>query len=353
MPREDRLAIPNVTRKIDRLFLIARAKPEPSPAIRTRAKFAEAMHALLKGRDSESIGTAGRFSQIFGGPNPSAGKGVARITVEALVQVFNDAEIPLTLDLLTGPMPAFDLRFPQPAASLLPPAAPTVEQEPVPPSTDFEPPVSAFFTGTDADPPDPVASLVVHTPTLDNLYGAIGGYRLPASVGFAAAERVPEGSNQPLRVGLHAARLSVTLEGYQLAPDTLFGAAANPFEPAPGDATMVRTNGTNLVDFRAGPEGALLEGNPLDGRMLGIITPAGAVNAAKQPAVRLNLTAAPRDFEVAPIGDKGEPLPSTPTKDALIALVYAKSLGAQRNPVTGRLLLATATLRRKPATRET
>ena len=48
------------------------------------------------------------------------------------------------------------------------------------------------------------------------------------------------------------------------------------------------------------------------------------------------------------LDDNGEPPQSTPTKDALAALVFAKSAPLPRNPTTGRLTLATAALHRKP-----
>lgn len=111
-------------------------------------------------------------------------------------------------------------------------------------------------------------------------------------MGFAIEELVPEGSTQALRIGLTAARL-------------------------------------NVVDFHAGPEGGLLEGNPLDGRMLGIIRPAAARKEAAGQAVVLTLRAAPRDFDIAPLDATGKRQATTPIRDGLVALIYAKSLVAR------------------------
>ena len=332
MPDEKKtIAIPNVVAKLARLKQKAQSRHDHSGVFNKDASIASA------------LGIApGRFSQLFG-KHADAEGGIVIATVERLIAALEAESVIVTVELLTAPMEIFEIHFPDESPARPTATIPTTSAEPPYASPDFLPPESAYFTGTDADPPDPVAELVAHAPCVDNEHGP-DTYRLPISLAFATAERMPEGSNRAIRIGVNAALLSVDLRGYHFAPNTALGTKGNPYLPPEGDTTRVETLRLTAIAFQAGPDRKFLEGRLLEGHKLGTITPEAG---HAEPTMRLTLTTAPRNLDFALLDDNGDPLPSDPTNDALAALIYAKSTGVKRNPATGRLTLATATLRRK------
>ncbi len=327
------VAIPCAAAKVQRLKAVAQSSAKHSGNFHKDSGIAAVIGM-----------TAGRFSQLFG-KNATADEGILAATIDRLIAALEAEDVIVTLDIMMAPMAVFDTHFPPPATVAAPAAKPAAEGEPVQPTTDFLPPEAAYFTGTDSEQPDPVAEVILHAPLADNFYGS-GSYRLPLSLGFRTAERMPEGSNRAIRVGINAAELSVALSGYHFAPGTLLGGKGNGFVPPEGDTTVVTSIGLTGLAFRAGAKMDFLDGKLLDGQMLGVIVPE---DGQQDPAVRLTLSTTLRSFDFALLDEEGEALPSTPTKDALAALVYAKT----RNAKTGRFILATASLRRKPAPRET
>lgn len=327
------VAIPCAAAKVQRLKAAAQSSPKHSGNFHKDSAIATIIGI-----------SASRFSQLFG-KSASADEGILAATIERLIAALEAEDVIVTLELMMAPMEVFDTHFPPPATTVPPAVKPPAEGEPIQPSTDFFPPEAAYFTGTDSEDPDPVAEVILHAPLADNFHGA-GSYRLPMSLGFRTAERMPEGSNRTIRVGITAAQLSVTLSGYHFAPGTLLGGKDNGFVPPDGDTTVVTPEGLTGLTFRAGLDTKFLDGRLLDGEMLGVIVPEAG---QQDPAVRVTLSTILRSFDFALLDEDGEALPSTPTKDALAALVHAKS----RNAKTGRFILAKATLRRKPDTGKT
>ncbi|MCX7380763.1 MAG: hypothetical protein NT133_04920 [Alphaproteobacteria bacterium] len=327
------VAIPCAAAKLQRLKSVAQSSPKHSGTFHKDSAIA----AVIGLKPS-------RFSQLFG-KTATADEGIFTATIERLIAALEAEDVIVTLDMLTVSMDVFDTHFPPPATAAAPSGKPAAEGEPIPPTTDFLPPEAAYFTGTDSEQPDPVAEVILHAPLADNFHGH-GAYRLPLSLGFRTAERMPEGSNRAIRVGINAAELSVALTGYHFAPGTLLGGKGNAFVPPEGNTTQVTSIGLTGLSFKVDKGTPFLDGKLLDGQMLGVITPE---EGEQDPAVRLTLSTTLRNFDFALLDADGDPLPSTPTKDALAALVYAKS----RNAKTGRFILASATLRRKPAPRET
>ena len=273
----------------------------------------------------------GRITQMFGIQSPSAEGGLAPATLGRLVEAFRAEAVPVTIDLMQSPLDTFEAAFAPPSTP--PPSAAPRPVPDDPPSPDWLPGHAETFTGEPDAPETALAALAVHPAVPENFRGP-DCYSLPVYVGFQPVERAV--GNHSIEIGLSQATLAFSSRAYQIAEGTLLGSANSPLPGAIASSV-------NTITLIAPPEADRLEGNPLDGRRLGVIEP--LANPA-DPVLTLTLTASPRAFTFRLL-DGAAPDPS-PTKSALMALVYGESLSRHRSEKTGRVTLARATMRRKP-----
>ncbi len=180
--------------------------------------------------------------------------------------------------------------------------------------------------------PTALAEAILHQPTAANRAET---WHLHATLRFDSAEQTDE-EYRTVIIGVREAFAALTGSGYQTAQNSLIG------ERAPHDHITPGVGGITL----AGPvEGGTLRGNPIGDDPLAIIEP----GPAGDDTVRITVSASPRAFTFAYAPDPDSPpvcMDQKPNRAAILGLLFA---GEAPRDAQGRVVLASAGLRRKPA----
>jgi hypothetical protein len=181
-----------------------------------------------------------------------------------------------------------------------------------------------------------LAAITLHQPRRAN---PSGRYYLDATVEFAPVAR-DDDKGRTVIIGLRTGVLDIdcTGSGYQIAQNSLIGRRAphDHIKPAVDSFTI------------SGPaENGMLDGSPAGEDHLAIIEPGPAGDGP----ISLTLTASGRAFAFAYSPDPNAeltPTPQSPNRDAILNLLYGAEV--PRDPVTNRIILARARIRRSPPT---
>ena len=178
--------------------------------------------------------------------------------------------------------------------------------------------------------PTALAEAILHQPTAANRAET---WHLHATLRFDSAEQTDE-DYRTVIIGMREAFAALTGSGYQTAQNSLIG------ERAPHDHITPGVGGITL----AGPvQGGTLRGNPIGDDPLAIIEP----GPAGDNTVRITVSASPRAFTFAYAPDPDSPLvcaEQKPNRAAILGLLFA---GEAPRDAQGRVVLASAGLRRK------
>lgn len=272
-----------------------------------------------------ALGRSGsRLSQLFGVSDAQAEKGISPQIVGALARVFTRDGIPLTIEAFYLDYESFvsnitGTSFPPPTANQQDPDADAL------PSPDWVPDRPEAYTD--------LATAQLHPPR--PLNSRPDCYYLDASLRFENAEYVV--GNRTVAIGVRQATLSFTSPAYQIAHMSLLGDAARPL----GGVTVA---GTGITVAAPSPT-PVLAGNPLGEHHFAIIEPLAIGDTTVTVTVTLHTASRSFAFTLLDDDDAAAPTPS-PTKDAILNLIYGEALNSRRDPATGRLDLAVATIRR-------
>ena len=180
-----------------------------------------------------------------------------------------------------------------------------------------------------------LAAITLHQPRRAN---PAGRYYLDGSVAFAPIT-LEDREGRTVVAGL---RESVVLDidcagsGYQIAQASLIGGRAPHDHIAPGvDGIAITGPAAN----------GLLHGDPIGEDHIAIIEPGPA--GIGPVAVTLSTLSRAFDFKYSPAADTAPaPAGQTPNRDAILNILFGEAIG--RDPASNRILLARATMRRKP-----
>jgi hypothetical protein len=272
--------------------------------------------------------TPGYLSQLFGAGDPGAETSINPKTLGAIVQAFQGEGLHLNVAMFL----LSDEEFTEAvsAQASLAKSRPTMtadklDGEPTLPSVEWLPDQPVAYT--------PLVAAQIHPPRPIN--SRVGCYYLDVSLRFESASYFLE--NETVTVGLSSAGLSFVSPAYQIAHMSLLGDAARPL-------VGVRASTTGIV-IAALPEEQWLSGNPLGEYHFAVIEPAGD----GPPSVSISVYAEPRHFVFALNSTETDAIarPPSPTKQAILTLVYRDGIEAHRDSPTGRMMLARATMRKR------
>ena len=180
--------------------------------------------------------------------------------------------------------------------------------------------------------PTTLAEAILHQPKADNRADT---WHLHATLRFGPAEQHTQEGHTVI-VGVTETFAALTLSGYQVAPNSLLG------ERAPHDHVIPGVGGVTLT----GPtRNDALHGNPIGEDHLATIEP----GPAGEGTVKITLSASPRALTFAYAPDPDAPLvcqDQKPNRAAILGLLFA---GETPRDAQGRVVLASAGLRRKSA----
>jgi len=281
------------------------------------------------GAVADAVGrSGGRLSQLFGFSEAQAENGISEKTLGAIARVFTQDGVPLTVETFYLDYMSFVsyLTSTYPTSSVPSAVSSCDDDALVLPSTDWVPDRSEAFTD--------LASAQLHPPRALN--SRPDCYYLDASLRFAPAEYAV--GNHAVVIGVREATLSLASSAYQIAHMSLLGDAARPLH-----GVTVTGNGITVVSLS---NNAMLAGNPLGEHYFAVVEPVGTTDSTV--TVTVTLHAARRSFSFALLDDdSAADIPAvSPAKDAILNLIYGDALASCRDPATGRLSLAVATMRR-------